>query len=103
MIVIAGHVLLDPKHREAAIAAAKEMMAATLQEPGCRAYAFSADLQESGRFLLFECWENEEALKRHFATPHMARFQQAIGPLGVKELAVQRYEVSAVGPLRVPA
>ncbi len=101
MIVIAGHVLLDPTRRAAAIDAAKQMMDATLQEPGCRAYVFSADLQDTGKFLIFECWDAEEALRSHFQAPHMASFQKAMGSLGVKELVVQRYEVSSVGPLRM--
>jgi DNA polymerase-4 len=61
---------------------------------------FSADLTDPGRFYIFERWESQAALEQHFAAPHMARFQQALGPLGVKELAVQRYDVSKVGPLR---
>jgi hypothetical protein len=30
----------------------------------------------------------------------MARFHKAVGGLGVREMAVQRYEVAKVGPLR---
>lgn len=100
MIVIAGHVLLDPEKREPAIAAAREMMAETRKEKGCVSYTFSADLEDPGRFRIFEEWESDDALKAHFASPHMARFQQAVGGLGVREMAVQRYEVAKVGPLR---
>ena len=100
MIVIAGHVVLDPKQGEAATAAAREMMSETRKEPGCLSYAFSADLEEPGRFLIFEEWESDDALRAHFASPHMARFQQAVGGLGVREMKVQRYDVSKVGPLR---
>ena len=100
MIVIAGHVVLDPKHREKAEAAAREMMSETRKEQGCISYTFSADLEEAGRFRIFEEWEGDEALRAHFASPHMARFQQAVGGLGVREMKVQRYEVSKVGPIR---
>jgi quinol monooxygenase YgiN len=100
MIVIAGHVALDPAQREAAVAAAREMMRETRREKGCISYAFSADLDEPGRFRIFEEWESDEALRAHFASPHMARFQQAVGALGVREMAVQRYAVAEVGPLR---
>jgi quinol monooxygenase YgiN len=100
MIVIAGHVALDPQQREPAIAAAREMMAETRKEKGCISYTFSADLDEPGRFRIFEEWESDEALRAHFASPHMARFQKAVGGLGVREMAVQRYEVAKVGPLR---
>jgi quinol monooxygenase YgiN len=100
MIVIAGHVALDPAKREPAIAAAREMMEETRKEQGCISYTFSADLDEPGRFRIFEEWEDDEALRAHFTSPHLARFQQAVGGLGVREMAVQRYEVSKVGPLR---
>jgi quinol monooxygenase YgiN len=100
MIVIAGHVVLDPAKREQAETAAREMMSETRKEQGCISYTFSADLEQAGRFRVFEEWESDEALRAHFASPHMARFQQAVGGLGVREMKVQRYEVSKVGPIR---
>ena len=100
MIVIAGHFVLDPSKREPAVAAAREMMSETRKEPGCISYTFSADLEEPGRFRIFEEWESEEALAAHFQAPHMARLQQAMGGLGVREMKVQRYDVSKVGPVR---
>ena len=100
MIVIAGHFVLDPSKREQAIAAAREMMSETRKEKGCISYTFSADLEEPGRFGIFEEWESEEALAAHFQAPHMARLQQAMGGLSVREMKVQRYEVAKVGPVR---
>ena len=100
MIVIAGHLVLDPTRHEAAVAAAREMMSETRKEKGCISYTFSADLEGPGRFRIFEEWEGEEALKAHFQAPHMARLQQAMGALGVREMKVQRYEVTKVGPVR---
>jgi quinol monooxygenase YgiN len=76
------------------------MMSETRKEQGCISYTFSADLEQAGRFRIFEEWESDEALRTHFASPHMARFQQAVGGLGVREMKVQRYEVSKVGPIR---
>lgn len=99
MLVIAGHVAIDPAKREEAIAASIEMMKATHQEAGCISYTFSADLEDPGRFRIFEEWESDDALAAHFAAPHMASFQKAMGGFGVKEMAVQKYEVSSVGPI----
>lgn len=100
MIVIAGRVVIDPARREDAVTAAREVMTETRREPGCISYTFSADLQDDATFHLFEEWESAEALGRHFATPHMGRFQAAMAGLGVQEMKVQRYEVSSVGPIR---
>ena len=100
MIVIAGEIEIDPAKRDAGVAAALRVMEATRQEAGCISYTFSGDLVEAGRFRIFEEWESQAVLEAHFKTPHMAAFQAAIGGLGVKRVAIQRYEVSSVGPLR---
>jgi len=100
MLVIAGHVTIDAAKREEGMAAARSMMEETAKESGCISYTFSADLSDPGKFRIFEEWESAEALDAHFAAPHMAEFQKAMGGLGVKEMAVQRYEVSSVGALR---
>ena len=100
MIVIAGHFALDPAKRDQAVAAAREMMRETRKERGCISYTFSADLDEPGLFRIFEEWESAEALTLHFGAPHMAKLQQAMGGLGVREMKVQRYDVAKVGPVR---
>jgi quinol monooxygenase YgiN len=100
MLVIAGTVSLDPAHRDAAIEAAREMMAATHEEPGCISYVFSAALDDPGEFRIFEEWQDQAALDAHFQMPHMAAFQAKLGGFGVRGMNVQRYEVSSVGPLR---
>jgi quinol monooxygenase YgiN len=100
MIVISGHFVLDPSKHEQAIAAAREMMSETRKEKGCISYTFTAELDEPGRFRVFEEWESETALAAHFQTPHMAQLQKAMGGLGVRDVKVQRYEVTKVGPVR---
>jgi quinol monooxygenase YgiN len=100
VLIIAGTFRIDPALRDTAIAAANEMMAETLKEKGCHAYAFTSDFADPARIHLFERWESQEALAAHFATPHMARFQGVIGKLGVKDFEVQKYTISAVGPVR---
>jgi quinol monooxygenase YgiN len=99
MIVIAGMIRIDPARRDAAVAAALEIMTETQKEEGCISYAFSADLADPGCFRIFEEWKSPEALAAHFTTPHMARFQSVIPSLGVRDVKIQRYEVSSVGPL----
>ena len=100
MLIIAGRFRIDPKQRDAAISAANEMMAETLKEKGCHAYAFTSDFADPARIHLFERWESQSDLEAHFKTPHMARFQAAIGKLGVSDFEVQKYTISAVGPVR---
>ena len=49
---------------------------------------------------LFEEWQDQAALDVHFATAHMATFQDALGKIGVRSMSVSKYEVSSKGPLR---
>ena len=100
MLVIAGHIRMDPAKISEARAAAVVMMEATRKEEGCHAYNFSADLEDDGVFHVFEQWESQQALDAHFATPHMADFQKAMPGFGIQEMSIKKYEVSKVGPLR---
>jgi quinol monooxygenase YgiN len=99
MIVIAGMIRIDPAKRDAGIAAALDMMEETRKEDGCISYTFSADLADPGSFRIFEEWQSAEALAAHMASPHMARFQSLIPNLGVRDVKIQRYEVSSVQPM----
>ena len=100
MLIIAGSFRIDAKTRDATFAAANEMMAETLKEKGCHAYCFSADLGDPTLMHQFERWESEDALRAHFVTPHMAKFQKALGELRPQVLEIQKYEISKAGPVR---
>ncbi len=99
MLVVAGYVRMNPDKVDAAVAAAQTVMEATRQEAGCISYTFSRDLGEPGLFHIFEEWESQAALDAHFKAPHMATFQQAMGGFDVKEIKVNRYDVSQVDKL----
>lgn len=99
MIIIAGTIDLDPATRDAAIAAAQDMMAASANEAGCVSYVFSADFADPGRFHLFEEWDNDEALEAHVVAPHMAIWREQIAGLGVTSRDINRYDASNKAPL----
>jgi len=99
MLIVAGTLLIDPDKLEDARVAASIMMKATREEPGNVAYVFSQDLEEPGRIHIFERWQDEDALETHFKTPHMIEFQGKLGGFGIKEMTVEKYTISAVGPL----
>lgn len=99
MIVVAGHMSIDPAQREAALAAIAAAVAATRKEPGNVDYRFSPDLDEPDRFNLIELWEDEEAVDTHMATPHLAAFLTAIGPCVTGAPEIIRYDVSSSSKL----
>jgi quinol monooxygenase YgiN len=99
MIVIQGTLPIRPDAHEAAAQAAAEMRAATLEERGCHLYRFGFATDDPNTLLVMEQWEDDEALAAHAASPHMARFGEAIGGLIAGAPDVNRFEVSTWGPL----
>ena len=79
MIIVNGYIDVDPDQRETFVVAAQSLMSATRAEAGCEHYAFSADLDDPGRFYVSERWADEDAVTGHMGQPHMAEFLTAIG------------------------
>ncbi len=99
MLVISVRIRIDPASRDAAIAAAKQVMAETHKESGCNEYVFTADFDDPGVFRVFEEWESAEALAAHFKAPHMATFQKAMGGFGISEMDAHQYTVTEKGAI----
>lgn len=59
-----------PEHREAAKEALSAIAADSRAEPGCREFAVHGDLEREGDLCLYEVWDDEAALKHHFAQPY---------------------------------
>jgi quinol monooxygenase YgiN len=97
MIIVEGWVRLDSKDIDALRGAAAEMMRATrAAEPGCLEYAFAVDLAEPGLLRVIERWVDEAALTAHFATPHMAAFNQALWGAKILGASIKAYAANEV-------
>lgn len=72
------------------------METASRAEPGCHDYAFNVELNDPGRLRITECWEDEAALRAHFATPHMAAFNEAMTRAGPRNVSVACYEATKI-------
>ena len=99
LIVIVGQFDIHPEDAAAAAELMRVMMEATIQEPGCRHYAYSRDLSVADRFQLSELWEDDESLAAHFRAEHMATYRAGMGQLRVVKRTVRRYEVTGVQDL----
>jgi quinol monooxygenase YgiN len=99
MVIVAGTITLDAAKRAQLEAAFDRMRAATLKETGCLEYQAYTDRKDASTVLMFEKWESEEALRAHFATPHMAEFGAALAQVGVTGSNVKKYIVSSEGPV----
>ena len=79
MIVTVGRVKTDPQRREELVRAGQAVARASREENGCIEYRVYQDTENPDEFVFVEEWESDDALKRHFATGHVAEFMQAIG------------------------
>ena len=95
MIVVAGKVRIKPERRQAAIDAALRMQQATQAEAGCVAYHFYASLEDPNLFFVFEEWESEKALERHFQTAHMEAFQRQLPEFLDGEIRIKQYVIAS--------
>ena len=101
MVVVTAVARVRPEKREEAIAAARAMKKASLEEPGCQEYGFWFDMDDPDRLLVFERWDDQAALDFHFTTPHLADFARAIPSWVDGTPEINRLEVSSAGPLGV--
>lgn len=99
MILIIGRARVHANQRDAALAAAAEMSAASTAEAGCLEYSFWSANDDPHAILLVERWENDQALTEHMSQPHMATFITAIGPTLDGGMDVIRHDVSKSAPL----
>ena len=85
---------MQPGRREDALRIAQAMVRATSAEEGCRHYRFYADVDDPESFFLFEEWESDAALARHFESEHM---RSPAGDPGAPRRAApdRRYEVGS--------
>lgn len=79
MIVITAIVQSSAADIEALRPALVEMENASRAEDGCHDYTFLQELGNPDVLRINEKWESMEALQAHFATPHMAKFNEAMG------------------------
>ena len=98
MIVVNAVVKTTEEHILALQHAIGVMETASRAEPGCDDYTFSIELNDPNALRITEKWHSVEALKAHFATPHMAAFQRAMGDHPPASLDVKFYEVKEIQP-----
>jgi quinol monooxygenase YgiN len=65
VIIVGGSFSMDPSKRDAFIAERLDAMRISRAEAGCLEYTFGADPLEADRVILFERWENQDALDAH--------------------------------------
>lgn len=94
MLIVLAKATVPAGALEAAHDAIATMVAASRAEEGCLAYSFACDVLDPTILHIVEKWRDEEALRLHFTTPHMAAFQAAIARTGVQVTEALKFEAS---------
>lgn len=91
MIIITGHVILIPEHRERMIALGAEHSARSRSEPGCLAHNCHVDVETPDRLMFVEEWESIDAVRAHFAVPESAAFVAEMRALSPQPPVIRIY------------
>ncbi len=62
MIIVAGHIRVDPAGREDYLDSCREVVSLARVAEGCLDFSIAADLLESDRINIYERWETRETL-----------------------------------------
>jgi quinol monooxygenase YgiN len=63
MVIVAGHIVVEPHQRESYLAGCVSVVELARHAPGCLDFAITADLLDPGRVNIFERWESQEAVE----------------------------------------
>jgi len=80
MYLVCVHVHIRAENRQAFIEATLENARNTIQEPGNLRFDVLQQADDADRFVLYEVYRDEAAVKAHKETPHYARWAAAVAP-----------------------
>ena len=63
MVIVAGHIVVDPQQRESYLADCVSVVRQARHAPGCLDFAITADLVDADRIDIFERWESQAAVE----------------------------------------
>lgn len=63
MVIVAGHLVVDPAQRESYLAGCVSVVQQARHASGCLDFAITADLVDPGRIDVFERWESQAAVE----------------------------------------
>jgi quinol monooxygenase YgiN len=91
MMIIAGHLLVDPADRDAYVADCEKVVEAARRASGCLDFVLTADTLDPARVNIYERWESDDQLQAF----------RGSGPdddtsTRIRGASVQKYRISAV-------
>ncbi len=92
MLMVYGTARVAEKDVDRLREAAEAMVMASRDEDGCQEYAYGFDMFDPTLMRVVERWDDAEALKAHFATPHMATWRAALGGMDIRDVELYTLE-----------
>jgi quinol monooxygenase YgiN len=80
-------------HRDEVLSHLREVTRVSRAEPGCLAYAMTADTLYPDRIQVFERWSSPEALAEHLTARHVLDFRAAIAGITRTGRGLDRFTV----------
>ncbi|MGY1808836.1 putative quinol monooxygenase [Blastococcus sp. SYSU D00669] len=100
-ILIVGTIQVEPARREELLAAIRPLVRRTrTEEPGCLAYAFTADTVDDDVVQVVERWQDEASLAAHFEHPNFAATKETLHAHGSGASSVEKFRVDLREPVR---
>ena len=63
MVIVAGHIVVEPDERAAYLAGCVAVVEQARRAPGCLDFSIAGDLVDPGRIDIFERWESQAAVE----------------------------------------
>jgi quinol monooxygenase YgiN len=99
LIIITARIQCKPGTEDEFIAAANEVVAKTLEEPGCLAYSCLRDVADGSKFMFIEEWADRDALKEHFGAEHLRQFGEKAAHAFLQNPEIVMHTVEKSRPL----
>lgn len=81
MLVVHIQIRVKPEFIEAFKALTIENAQSSIQEPGIARFDFVQQQDDATRFVLVEAYRSPDAVTAHRATPHYAKWRDAVEPM----------------------
>jgi len=95
MMIVTGRVKVRPDAIDDALAVSLEHVERSRQEPGCITHSVHRNVEDEFLLFFYEEWEDDAALKAHFAVPESLMFVTRLSELTVKPPSMEIYEATA--------
>jgi quinol monooxygenase YgiN len=100
-ILIVGTIDVAPEQRAELLEALRPLVQRTREEePGCLAYAFTADTVDAGCIQVLEHWRDEASLAAHFEHPNFFASKEVLGRRGSGASTIAKHRVDLSEPVR---